>query len=143
MAARRGRGWRDPAKERRWRGLIDQWRGSGLSVREFCDWQELSEPTFYFWRREVAQRDREAAGALVVENRESRTSVPNGLAAAGTAVFLPVHVVPETPAVATANPPRTDGIEVHLPSGVRLHVPARYDRQALVDVLAALEARPC
>ena len=63
MAARRGKGQRDRAKERQWRRIMRHWRSSGLSVRDFCDWQALSEPNFYAWRRELAQRDREAAMA--------------------------------------------------------------------------------
>jgi hypothetical protein len=58
-------------------------------------------------------------------------------------MFLPVQVVPETQTAATSSPPRTDCIEVHLTSGVRLQVPAGCNRQALFEVLAALETRPC
>jgi len=29
-------GYRDPDKEQRWRKRLDQWRRSGLTVREFC-----------------------------------------------------------------------------------------------------------
>jgi hypothetical protein len=143
MAARHG-GWqRDPAKERRWRRLVSHWRRSRLSVRDFCDWQELAEPTFYFWRRELAKRDREAGQQPVATKLERRATKQNGLPARENAQFLSLRVVPETPAVATDGQSGTDGIELHLSSGVRLHIPPRYDRQALVDVLAALEKLPC
>jgi hypothetical protein len=134
---------RDSAKERHWRRIVQQWRRSRLSVREFCDWQELSEASFYGWRRELAKRDREALGSPAAVKSESRVAEPNGLAAARTPAFLPVQVVPETQTVVTGRAPRTDCIEVHLLSGVRLHVPAGCDRWALVEVLAALETRPC
>jgi hypothetical protein len=143
MAARHG-GWqRDPAKERHWRRLLRHWRRSRLSVRDFCDWQELAEPTFYFWRRELAKRDRETGHQSVATKCERRAPRQNDMPAREKAQFLSVQVVPETQAVATSRQPHTDGIEVHLPSGVRLHVPPRYDRQALIDVLAALETLPC
>jgi hypothetical protein len=47
MAARRGKWQRDLAKERHWRRTVRHWRRSGLNVREFCDWQGLSEACFY------------------------------------------------------------------------------------------------
>ena len=56
MAGRRWR--RDREKERTWRRRLRDWRRSRLSVREFCDWHALSEPSFYAWRRELAQGGR-------------------------------------------------------------------------------------
>jgi hypothetical protein len=56
--------WRDPVKERHWRRLLAQWRRSGMTGRDFCAKHALAEPSFYAWKREIAQRDRErAAGA--------------------------------------------------------------------------------
>ena len=43
MAARREIRRRDQAKERHWRRLLREWRRSGLSVRDFCDWQALAD----------------------------------------------------------------------------------------------------
>lgn len=143
MAQRQRR--RDPAKERHWRRIVQRWRRSRLSVREFCDWQELSEASFYAWRRELTKRDREVSGASSTEKAASRAAAEqNGSVAFAAPMFLPVQVVPETQTVATGgSSPRTDCIEVHLTSGVRLQVPAGCNRQALVEVLAALETRPC
>ena len=56
--ARLGR-QRDSGKERFWRRLLRQWRRSGLTVREFCDQQAVSEPSFYAWRRTIAERDQQ------------------------------------------------------------------------------------
>jgi hypothetical protein len=141
MARRQRR--RDPAKERRWRRLLQQWRGSRQSVREFCYSQELTEASFYAWRRKLAQRDREAFASPVATKSENGVADPNALAAARRPTFLPVHVVPEIQTMAMGGLSRTDCIEVQLLSGVRLHVPAGCDRRALAEVLAALEARPC
>jgi hypothetical protein len=33
--------WRDPAKERRWRRLLQQWRRSGMTGRAFCAEHQL------------------------------------------------------------------------------------------------------
>ena len=51
------RGGRDPVRERVWRERVDRWRASGLSVREFCVRNGLTEPTFHFWKRELRTRD--------------------------------------------------------------------------------------
>jgi transposase len=74
MAAR----CRDTAKAERWRGILRQWRRSGLSVREFCDWQNLSEPSLYAWRRELAERDGQIAAVparIVAKSRRGPVSV--------------------------------------------------------------------
>ncbi len=54
--------------------------------------------------------------------------------------FLPVRVVADELA---ASPRSASRLEVQLPTGVKLRVPAGFDRQTLADVLAALESRPC
>src|SRR5258708_5677619 len=87
MAARRGRWQRDRSKERHWRRMMRDWRRSGLSVREFCDWQALSEPSFYSWRRELAQRDRETTP------RRARPAHGVTGPTAEAPRFLPVQVV--------------------------------------------------
>lgn len=121
---------RDPEKERFWRRAFKDWRRSGLSVLKFCDWRSLSEASFYAWRRELAIRDREAAA-----RRESPVNGP----ATNIPQFLPVQVVAD----ATLDSGASRILEVRLPSGVRLRIPAGFDRQALTDVLAVLETRPC
>src|SRR6476660_8236912 len=51
--------WRNAVKEKRWRRLLQQWRRSGLTGRDFCAEHRLAEPSFYFWKREIARRDQE------------------------------------------------------------------------------------
>ncbi len=119
---------RDPERERRWRRLVKDWQRSGLSVREFCDWQALSEASFYAWRRELAKRDREATALR--SRRVNRAPGPTTEAAR----FLPVQVVADGAWDGGA----ARSLDVQLPSGVRLRVPAGFDRQTLADVLAAL-----
>jgi transposase-like protein len=57
-AARRGR---DPSKESRWRKLLSLQDCSSLTVRAFCEREDLKETAFYFWRREIRRRDRQSA----------------------------------------------------------------------------------
>lgn len=56
---------RDAEKERRWRGVLSRQASSGLSVREFCKRDRLTESQFYAWRRTIAERDGEASPSFV------------------------------------------------------------------------------
>jgi hypothetical protein len=40
-----------------WRMAIETWTSSGLSVRQFCKLEGLSEPSFYSWRKKLAMQD--------------------------------------------------------------------------------------
>ncbi len=52
------KGTRDPKREEFWRSILQRRQESGLTVREFCHRQQLSEAAYYFWQREIARRDR-------------------------------------------------------------------------------------
>jgi transposase len=105
---------RRTSKERFWRRMMRQWRGSGLSVRAFCDEQGLSEPSLYAWRRALAERD------------------------AAAVRFVPVQVTPESKPPVTA-----DGVpgavELVLGAGRRLRIGPGFDGPTLIRLLALLE----
>jgi transposase-like protein len=115
---------RDLAKERRWRRLVRQQRRSGLSVRAFCEQHEVCEHSFYWWRRELADRD---AAALPADKADAAAAAP---------LFLPVHVRPDDPLPA-------DGVEILLANGRRLRFGAGVEPQRLAALAAALEAPAC
>jgi transposase-like protein len=56
---------RDAEKERRWREVLSRQAASGLSVREFCKRERLTESQFYAWRRTIAERDGESSPSFV------------------------------------------------------------------------------
>ena len=58
-----------------WRDLIDRWKASGQSVAAFCAANQVSEATFYAWRKRLAGR--------------ARCQTPP------TPAFAPVRVVPD------------------------------------------------
>ena len=121
-------GERDRVKERFWRRVVRQWRQSGQTVRDFCDAHGLAEPSFYAWRRTLAQRDRQ-------ERRETRPAASrpadrNGQAELPT--FVPVHVTPAT------------AVPLELVLGQRVvRVPAGFDAATLRQLLAVLEGPSC
>jgi hypothetical protein len=119
---------RDASRERLWRRHLQQQRSSGLTVRAFCSLHQLKETSFFFWKKEIAKRDCEAAPA------------------APTPAFVSVSIV-ESPA-----PRRETPIDIRLAAGPCVRVRSGCDRGLLADVLAMLarpvadeskEGRPC
>jgi transposase-like protein len=47
----------DPKRERLWRRAMSAWQSSGLSVRQYCLRHDVTEASFYYWRRELQRRD--------------------------------------------------------------------------------------
>ena len=119
---------RDADKERFWQGCVTRWRRSGLSVREFCRREALSEPSFYSWRRELARREEGQA----VPHRSSR---PRFRSMQRPTAFVPVQVI--APQAASS------AVEIILPRGRRVRLRPGFDRLTLEAVLDILERRPC
>ena len=113
------RGHFDKSKERFWRRMLRQWQRSGMSIRAFCRTHDLAEPSFHFWRRTLAQRDRQ------------RT--PPAASAGPTTLFAPVRLIGDLPA----------SLEVVCRSGHLVRVGAAFDPATLRAVVAALEEQSC
>ena len=119
---------RSGEKERFWRGVLRRHRKSGLSVREFCRGEDLKESAFYFWKRTIAERDREKTSAKRSAKLEGRSS--SGRRKSGTkttATFMPLSIVGEAPR-----------LEIVAPNGWQVRVPDGVDAQTLSDVVAVL-----
>jgi len=112
---------RDERLERTWRDRIQRWRSCGGSVREFCRREEVPEASFYHWRREIARRGAERT----VKPKRRR------------ALFVPVRVMAEAPSAPGGE------IAIALTDGRRIHLTPPVDKQALSDILAVMEVRPC
>ena len=111
---------RDVRKEQQWRQRFRQWRASGLTVRAFCEERGLSEPSFYAWRRVLAERGAEERGAEA-------------------SVFVPVEVVSELPLGVAARPP----LELVVSERRLVRVHPGFDAATLRQLLAVLEEKPC
>jgi transposase len=109
---------RDAAKEQRWREALGRFTASGLSVREFCRREELTESAFYAWRRTLAAREARSAP-------KSRRYSP-----------APAFV----PAVVTAAPSDTT-IALELAGGCVLRFAGPTASEQLADLIVALQAR--
>lgn len=129
------RGERDLGKERFWRRVIRQWRRSGLTIRDYCDHNHCSEPSFYAWRRTLGQRDLEAARAKSPRSRPPRRHAATKVRESRPPTFLPVQVVPT---VANAS-----AIEIVFGNGRVVRVAAGFDPNVLRQLLAILEEPRC
>src|SRR5262249_20207819 len=107
---------RNLSREQFWRDTIRAWKASGQSVRAFCAARGLTEATFYARRRELAHRE-----------PHTTSSTPSG----PSPTFAPVRVIPDPT------------VEVVLPAGLVLRVPAGVDPAAVARLVAALGAQPC
>lgn len=133
----------DSEKQMYWEEVVRRCKESGQSVRNYCRAEGLRESAFYFWRRELARRS-QPSGAVSQRLPEAfqvtaAVRSPKRLSAArreGTS-FLPVRVVEDATVEAV------HGVEIVLAHGRTVRVPAGFDRQTLVDVLAVLEVPSC
>ena len=103
---------RDAAKEAYWRKVLKQFSASGLSVREYCKRQQLTESAFYAWRRTIGERD------------DSRTSGP---------AFVP--------AVVTKEAVQEPSIAIELASGCVLRFSGADATEQLANLVMALQSR--
>jgi transposase-like protein len=124
-------------KEWHWRRRVAAWRRSGQSVRAYCESVGVSEPSFYAWRRLLAERESldgaGHAGERVASDQAAVTRTRGGAAAASP--FVPVRLV-EDAASAPA-------VEVVLRGGRVVRVAAGFAAKTLREVVAALEDLPC
>ena len=108
-------------------GRFARWLQSGLSIRRFCLRENVSEPSFYQWRKR-----------LRVSEATERPAPGRDAGVSQSATFLPIEVIGGGSAVdATC-------IEIHLPSGVTVRVPegvAEARLHALVRLLRGDDAR--
>ncbi len=104
---------RDPAKEALWRKTLKRLSASGLSVREFCKRENVTESAFYAWRRTIGERNvagnSEPAFVPAVINGESQQDVPLVLA---------------------------------LTSGLELRVPSATPAERVAELVPALQSQP-
>jgi len=104
-----------------------QWQDSGLTQKQFCEDKNLAFATFRLWRQRLAKLS------------DSNISDPPP-AQQVEAGFVGVEITDR----GHHREEGAEAIEILLPSGVRLQVPAQCSGQSLAEVLWALQAtNPC
>ena len=115
-----------------WRSMIRRQRRQGLSIREFCRRNSISENSFYTWRRELERRDAERgnvgdrSGSVGGRSRGTK-KVSNRL--------IPVAILDEGDSgQALSNRDRRLPLEIGTPDGFTL----RFDDHASPETISRL-----
>jgi transposase-like protein len=125
---------RNGEKERFWRQVVGEHSSSGLTVRQYCENRGVSEPSFFAWRRELAQRDTAANKQAKPSRRPVSARVMSQRPAPPR--FAQLQIAPGELASGAC-------IEIALPAGIRIRVPRGVCQDTLSTVLGTLERRPC
>ena len=109
----------DSDQQQFWQMVLETFKSSGLSVRQFCKQEGLPEPAFYTWRKKLTKVDDPEA-----DKEEVCQSEP----------FIQVSMPTD----------KHGGFELILTSGNTLRISSDTDSKTLVNVLSALcEAGLC
>jgi len=109
-------------RELRWREMVNRQAESGLSIREFCANEEVSEPSFYAWRKKFRERQNEAADA-----RKPRRSPDDP---DSRDLFVPLELIDSA-----------ETLEVVHPLGYRVRIIGDVNPSALRRVIEVLDGR--
>jgi len=110
----------DTDQKQFWQMVLDTFRSSGLSVRQFCKQEGLSEASFYAWRKKLSKSQKSGM------DNEQTPPEPES--------FIQVPVVPS----------ESSCLELVLASSHVLRIPSDIPRAFLTDVLSALrQAKLC
>jgi transposase-like protein len=112
----------DSAKQDRWLELIRRWQRSPIPVCEFCRRHQISEASFYSWRRVLRER------GLLDEPMPSKTSAD-----------APAFVKLSTAVAEPAGSP----IELVLNPRRLLRVRPGFDAATLLELIRLLEEPAC
>jgi transposase-like protein len=112
----------DAAKQDRWLELIRRWQRSQSTIGEFCERHQVSEASFFSWRRVLRER-----GLL-------DGPTPSRISAA-----VPVFVKLSTAAIEPANSP----IELVLSHRRVLRLRPGFDADQLLQLVRLLEELGC
>lgn len=104
-------------RERIWREKVERQKGSGLSVAAYCRRERISEASYYYWKRRLA----ESKDKPKTESHE------------GNGRFVAIDL-PQS---------ARDQLEVVLRNGRRVVVPDRFSENTLRALLAILEDSAC
>ncbi len=136
-------GTRDLAKERYWRGIIQDWISSGKSGAEFCRLHGLKWYLLKGWRKNIQTRDAELATARRVKSLHSTTRAPVSKAPKTKKQLLPqfVSAIITDSHAAKAPASHESTIELILQCGMVLRITPACRPDFLLSIVTALENR--
>ncbi len=117
----------DSEKQAYWRDIVRRQQESGQTVRGYCRDNNLSEPSFYSWRRELAGRGQPTSKPAAIGKRKKRDAARTSLAEAPA--FIPLRL-----SAAGQNV-----VEIIHPRGHVVRIPACVERESLRQILGLLD----
>ena len=108
-------------KAARWREIVRRQAESGVSVRQFCMTEGLSEPSFYAWRKRLREARADAPRLPVAGHRPEAGEGP---------LFLPVRLLDSAPS-----------LEIIHPLGYRIQLTGEVNPVSLRHVIETLDER--
>jgi len=109
-------------KELHWRKMVDRQADSGLSIRQFCEKEGISQPSFYAWRKRLVES--QTNGRRTRKPGRRRDKLGNGRE------FIPLRLRDSASA-----------LEVIHPLGYQVRVTGEVNLTALQQVLEVLDGR--
>jgi hypothetical protein len=134
---------RSAERERLWRSMVDQQRQAGQTVRAFCREKEISEPSFYAWRRTLKRRAAEPSPDATSGTRRAGAGRVKGAASRGGVTakgsrgrLIPVEVIAGRRSAEGEPDGRRakEPLEIITPGGFTL----RFDRDTRPETVACL-----
>ena len=106
----------------RWREILTRQASSGLSVREFCATERVSQPSFYAWRRKF--RERKNNGSHLRGARDSKATPDQ------ERTFVPLELLGDA-----------QSMEIIHPLGYRIQIGGEVNPVSLRQVIQVLDER--
>jgi transposase len=108
----------DTDQQQFWQMVLETFKSSGLSVRQFCQQEGLSEASFYSWRKRLSNSQKSGPSK---ESTQADSFIQVSMPSAKSMV-----------------------LELVLASGHKLHIPSDIDPAFLTGVLSAMkQAKLC
>ena len=104
-----------------WKEMLDRQADSGMSIRQFCAEERVSEPSFYGWRKKLRGSTKDVRRPPIASRRRDSD---NGQ------LFVPVKVLNSAPA-----------LEIIHPLGYRIQMTGEVNPAALRHVIETLDER--
>lgn len=108
-------------KAARWQEMVRRQAESGVSVRQFCAAEGLSEPSFYVWRKKLREPRQDGPQLPVAKHHPEAGEGP---------LFLPVRLLDSIPS-----------LEIIHPLGYRIQLTGEVNPVSLRHVIETLDAR--
>ena len=113
-----------------WKKVIASWRASGLSAREYCQQNSITEARFYSWRKRLGVSPVIKPAA---QDSEQATQVK----------FLPVRVQKSSADKDRDNDTTDARIDIFLRNGHVMRISGNFCEEKLALLLQKLEGQPC